>query len=64
MGLFPISAQHLDPGIWEHEEVFVLHSLILEQKLQSSSAFSEKDCPHLVLIQFGEATDVAVFMIG
>ena len=50
--------------MWEHEEVFVLHSLILEQKLQSSSAFSEKDCPHLVLIQFGEATDVAVFMIG
>lgn len=50
--------------MWKHEEVFILHSLILEQKLQSVLLPSEKDCPHLVLIQFGEATDVAVFMLG
>lgn len=38
----PISAEHLDYGMWEHDELFVLYSQILEQKLQSVFLSSQR----------------------
>lgn len=56
----PISAEHLDYGMWEHDELFVLYSQILEQKLECFSIFSEEEGPSPIPIQFYQAAAVAV----
>lgn len=49
--------------MWEQEELFVLHSQILEQNSQSvRPSFQGKTAP-LVLLQFHEATAVTTHTI-